>query len=150
MKISEIISLERIKLDLISQTKHGIIFELVELLDEQGELVSKKDFLKDVLERESLMSTGIGYGIAIPHAKSSYVKKPALLFGRQLKGVDFQSMDHEKAFLFFMIAMPEEGANAHLKILADLSRKLMHEDFREKLLEAQTKEEVLDLLTLNT
>lgn len=150
MNISEIINENLICLELMSPTKHSVIFELVQILEQENVITSTKSFLEDVIERENLSSTGIGYGIAIPHAKSRFVKKPALVFGRSEKGIDFQSMDHEKVYLFFMIAMPEEGSNAHLKILAELSRKLMKESFRDALMHANSKKEVLAYLIKET
>jgi len=146
MTISTLISIDAISLDLISRTKDGVLFELAELLDSSKCISNLSLFIKDIKQRESLGSTGIGYGIAIPHAKSSHVLKPCIAFGKSLEGIDFESMDEEVANLFFMIAMPLDGANLHLKALAILSRHLMHEDFREKLWLIESKEAFLDLI----
>ena len=150
MVIQELMNLKNIELDFNVQTKDEAMNALAHILLKNNAISNLSGFLKDVYEREEITSTGIGYGIAIPHAKSSYVTIPSVIFARSDEGVPFESMDGKDAHLFFMIAMPEDGTNAHLKVLAMLSRKLMHSDFREALLEAKTKEEVLSLLyTMN-
>lgn len=146
MKIRELIDVQLINLELIAKTKDGVIYELAELLHRDNRILNLKDFIEDIKARESLGSTGIGLGIAIPHAKSKHVKKPSLVYGYSAQGIDYESLDDEKAHIFFMIAMPEEGANLHLKALALLSRSLIHETFRNALMQAQSKEDVLDLL----
>ncbi|MBU1142683.1 MAG: PTS sugar transporter subunit IIA [Firmicutes bacterium] len=133
-------------MDLKSVTKDGVLFELAHSLYLENRVSDTKLFLNDVYEREEIVSTGIGMKIAIPHAKSKHVLIPTVIFGKSEKGIDFNSLDSKPAHLFFMIAMPDESANQHLKVLALLSRKLMHESFRESLMLAKTKEEVLALL----
>ncbi len=96
-----------------------------------------------------MSTTGVGNGVAIPHGKSPSVKEPSLVFARSDKGVDFASFDDKPAKLFFMIAVPEESSDEHLKVLAQLSRKLMHEDFRNYLLNVNSKEEVLEFIKNN-
>jgi fructose-specific phosphotransferase system IIA component len=146
MVMKELINLSLINLILKAKTKQDAIEELATLLLDQDIVDDFKGFLDDIYAREAIFSTGIGYGIAIPHAKSKHVKKPSVAFARSDEGVWFDAMDSKNANLFFMIAMPEDGTNAHLKVLAMLSRKLMHESFREALLEAKTNEEALALL----
>ncbi len=146
MTIHTMISFDAISLDLVSRTKDGVLFELAELLKFDHRISNLALFIEDIKKRESLGSTGIGYGIAIPHAKSSHVLEPCIAFGISIEGIDFESMDEEVAHLFFMIAMPEDGANLHLKALAMLSRHLMHEAFRDKLMKVETKEAFLNLI----
>lgn len=98
--------------------------------------------------RESQSTTGIGEGIAIPHAKVAAVKSPAIAFGKSKEGVDYQSLDGQPAHLFFMIAAPEGGAQTHLDALAKLSGILMDDKVRESLLHANSPEEVLKLLIM--
>ncbi len=146
MKILELINENLISLDLQSTTKEKVVDELALLLFQNG-LVTDKDLLvNEVMKRERHSSTGIGFGIAIPHAKSSIVKKPSLVFGKSKQGVDYESMDDEPAYIFFLIAVPETSLDLHLKTLATLSRKLIDDEFRESLLHATTKKEVLTLL----
>ena len=146
LTIQELTNLSLIHIDLKSSTKDGVLFELAHYLYLENRISDTKLFLNDVYEREEIVSTGIGMKIAIPHAKSKHVLIPSVIFGKSEKGIDFNSLDSKPAHLFFMIAMPDGSANQHLKVLALLSRKLMHESFRESLMLAKTKEEVLALL----
>ncbi len=146
MKISELIDLPLIKLNLESKSKDQVIKELSNILLENKCISDLKLFIEDVHEREALGSTGIGFKIAIPHTKSKYVTKPSLVFGKSVNGIDYESLDGDPAELFFLIAMPEAGSNKHLQALALLSRNLIHEEFREQLLKAKTKEKVIKIL----
>jgi len=146
MNITELLNVNLIKLELSSKTKEDVIKEMATILDENGKLLDVDKYIKAVVAREKEFSTGIGMGIAIPHGKSSGVKEPALIFGRSTAGIDYQSMDDELAHLFFLIAVPEESSNEHLKILGQISRKLMHKELRDSLMNASTPEEVITLL----
>jgi len=146
MKIRDLIDLSRIKINLDAKTKDQAIKELAQMLEEGHRVSDVKMFLEDVYEREALGTTGIGFKIAIPHTKSKYVTKPSLVFGRAKQGIEFESLDGIPAELFFMIAMPKSDVNPHLKVLALLSRNLIHEEFRELLLNAKSNEEVLSIL----
>lgn len=146
MKIGELINLPLIQLDLKAKSKDGIIHELCEILKSEKRISDLDLFIDDVNEREALGTTGIGFKIAIPHTKSKYVTKPSLVFGRSEEGIEFESLDNEPARLFFLIAMPDTESNSHLKVLALLSRNLIHEEFREQLLEAKTAKEALEIL----
>ncbi len=146
MKIRDLIDLPLIKTKLDAKTKDQVIKELAKMLHDDERVSDLEMFLEDVYEREALGSTGIGFKIAIPHTKSKYVTKPSLVFGRSENGIEFESLDGVPAELFFLIAMPESNINPHLKVLALLSRNLIHEEFRDQLLQAKTKEEVLSIL----
>ncbi len=146
MKISILTSPALINLELKSLTKEQVFKELTEMLLNDQRLTEVKGFIGDLKIRESLGSTGIGLGIAIPHAKSSFVEKPSLVFGRSTNGIEFESLDGEPAKLFFMIAMPETGSNMHLKALALLSRSLIHENFRNRLYKAKPNDDVIKIL----
>lgn len=104
MRITEILTKNTIKLDIKSTSKENVIKELVEVLDSAGKLSNKAAYEKAVLDRENQSTTGIGDGIAIPHAKTSAVKEPAIVFGRSVDGVDYESLDGQPSYLFFMIA----------------------------------------------
>ncbi|MFA5470717.1 MAG: fructose PTS transporter subunit IIA [Acholeplasmataceae bacterium] len=146
MEILKIIKKEYMNLDLQAQTKNQVIDELATLLDQAGAVIDLDKLIKDIKIRESLSTTGIGFKIAIPHAKSKYIKEPTIAFGKSKEGIDYDSMDGRDAKLFFLICMPEDGGNMHLKALAKLSRNLIHESFRNALENANTKEEVLEVL----
>jgi len=96
-----------------------------------------------VLRREKEFSTGIGMGIAIPHAKDSSVKEAALTLGISKAGIDYEALDGSLAHIFFLIAVPAESNDVHLKVLSYISRKLMHQEIRDRLLSAATYEEIL-------
>jgi len=143
MKITQLLTHDTIVLDLEAKTKLNVLNELIEKLDYAGKLKDKEGFTKDILTREEQSTTGIGEGIAIPHAKSLAVKEPAIAFGRSRDGVDYGSLDGQPAQLFFMIAASEGANNAHLDALSRLATFLMDQNFREKILNATSTDEVL-------
>ncbi len=145
--IKELFTEELMISELKAATKLEAIEEMVEQLNLSGKLINKSAYLEAVLHREAEYSTGIGMGVAIPHGKSSGVKSPALVFARSQAGIDFESMDGEPTYLLFLVAVPESANDEHLKILGLLSRKLMHQDVRQKLMEAVSYEEVIDIIT---
>lgn len=132
--------------ELKATTKNEAIEEMVSLLDQEGLLINKAAYLQSVLDRESEYSTGIGMGVAIPHGKSKGVGTPGLVFARSKVGVEFESMDEKPAFLLFLVAVPEEGADTHLKVLSSLSRKLMHQEVRDSLMNADSYEAIVQIL----
>ncbi|MEY8000236.1 fructose-specific PTS transporter subunit EIIC [Clostridium sp. Mt-5] len=146
MKITELLEKNTIKLKLESDTKSEVINELVNILDSAGKLNDREEYKKQILKRESEFSTGIGEGIAIPHAKTSAVKIPSLAFGIKKEGLDYESLDGTDAKLFFMIAATEGADNEHLDTLARLSSMLMNEGFKNKLMNAESKDTVLNLI----
>lgn len=146
MKITELLQKNTIKLNLESNTKSDVIEELVDILNSAGKLNDKEGYKKEILKREAEFSTGIGEGIAIPHAKTDAVKIPALAFGLKKDGLDYESLDGTKAQLFFMIAAPEGANNEHLDTLARLSSMLMNQEFKNNLLNAQSEYEVLGMI----
>lgn len=145
--IKELFTEELMISELKAATKLEAIEEMVEQLNLSGKLINKSAYLEAVLHREAEYSTGIGMGVAIPHGKSSGVKSPALVFARSQAGIDFESMDGESTYLLFLVAVPESANDEHLKILGLLSRKLMHQEVRQKLMEAVSYEEVIDIIT---
>lgn len=146
MKIIELFDESTMDLNLQGTTKDEIIDEMIEVLDQGGVLEDKEEYKKAVYEREKISSTGLGFGMAIPHAKTLAVKTARVAFGRSEKGFDFESEDGKPAHLIFMIAVTDHDSNLHLKALAVLSRNLIKDSFREKLLEAKTKAEVMAIL----
>lgn len=138
MKTIDMFSKERVKFELTATNKDQVIQELIDVLVADGKIHDKEAFKAAVLKREGEFSTGIGMGIAIPHGKSSAVKEASIVFGRSKAGLDYESMDDLPAHLFFLIAVPEDSSDVHLRALADISRRLMHADIREKLMTAQT------------
>ncbi|QHE62829.1 PTS transporter subunit EIIA [Rossellomorea vietnamensis] len=146
MRITELLTKDTIQLHVSSHSKKGVIDELVSVLDQSGKLQDRDEFKKAILNREAQSTTGIGEGIAIPHAKTSAVKAPAIAFGKSEAGVDYESLDGEPAHLFFMIAATEGANQTHLEALSRLSSMLMDMDVRKALLNAGTEEEVLEII----
>ncbi|QXN77531.1 fructose-specific PTS transporter subunit EIIC [Staphylococcus haemolyticus] len=146
MRITELLTKDTIAMDLSASDKNGVIDKLVNQLDKAGKLSDIAQFKEAIHNRESQSTTGIGEGIAIPHAKVAAVKSPAIAFGKSKEGVDYQSLDGQPAHLFFMIAAPEGGAQTHLDALAKLSGILMDDKVRESLLHANSPEEVLQII----
>ncbi|MCG1027104.1 PTS fructose transporter subunit IIABC [Virgibacillus halodenitrificans] len=146
-KLTDITTMDLIDIELTGKTQDAVIDELIATLDASHVLDSATEFKKTILAREEEGTTGLGMNIAIPHGKSAVVQKPAVAFGIQRDGVDWNSMDGTPAKLIFMIAVPAERAgDDHLKILQMLSRRLMDEQFREELLNTTSKEEAYKLL----
>lgn len=143
MNITDLLTRETMILDLQSTDKASVIDELVEKLAQAGRLNDKQQYKEAILAREAQSTTGIGEGIAIPHAKTSAVKTPAIAFGRSKAGIDYEALDGQPSHLFFMIAAPEGANDTHLETLSRLSSLLMDPGFRQKLDAAQTEEDVL-------
>ncbi len=121
--------------DLKAQKKEDIIEELVRLLVHAGAIKDRdvSRLVQILLRRESLGSTGIGQGVAIPHGKTDCVAKLVAAFGVSHTGVNFDSLDGEPAYLFFLLVAPEDSAGPHLKALARISRLLKDKHFRDSL-----------------
>ena len=146
MNLLEILSPKSILVDLQGETKEEIIKDLVDAL-ELGEVITDRDkVLQAVLEREKIMSTGIGDGIAIPHGKSDAVVRLAAALGTQRRGVDFESLDGEPGYVFFLLVSPANVSGPHIKALARISRLLKNDEFKKKLIEAVTPEELLRVI----
>ncbi|HDR4682219.1 MULTISPECIES: PTS fructose transporter subunit IIABC [Bacillus cereus group] len=145
MKITELLKRDTVIMDLTASNKEAVIDELVEKLNGANRLNSKMEFKEAILKRESQSTTGIGEGIAIPHAKTKAVKQPSICFGRSVSGINYESLDGQPAHLFFMIAASEGANNTHLETLSRLSTLLMDEGFRKQLLEAKDESELLQL-----
>ena len=145
MNIFEILDKGAVITDLKAQDKEGAISELVDLLVSSGSV--KKDdraeIIKKLKERESLGSTGIGKGVAIPHAKVPRVKKMIAAFGVSRKGLDFKSLDGDNTHIFFLLIAPGETPGPHLKALAKISRMLDDKFVRDRLRSAKNSQEVL-------
>lgn len=141
MHIRDVLDRKSVMLDAAPADKNEAISMLVGLMESSGCLKDPAAFKADVLEREEQSSTGLGEGIALPHAKSAAVEHPALACMIVPEGVDFDSFDGEPAYLLFMIASPLAASDAHLDVLAKLSTLLMDTSFRDGLLKARSVDE---------
>lgn len=146
MDIKDLLKKCMVMMELKSQNKNGIIEELVDLAVVSGYVKDKNSLLNSVMEREAKKSTGIGFGVAMPHGKSEGVDSSFIAFGRSKYDVDFEALDGDPCRLFFLIAVPENATDEHLKVLSLLSRRLINPDIREKLLNAADGDEVLSIL----
>ncbi len=149
MKLSEILEKDNIILDLKAKDKKGVLEELAEVMTNHEPSLDTGSLIRVLLERERLGSTGIGDGVAIPHGKFRGVTHPIISFGRSLKGLDFESMDGQPAFLFFLLVAPENSASVHLKALAKIAKILKNGSFRKVLMEASTKKELYQTIIQN-
>lgn len=148
MKIMDFLSEDAATVDLKSVNKTDAIKELVELLVGAGE-VDKKDKSKVVellMAREALGSTAIGHNVGIPHAKSDCVKDLIGAFGLSKKGVDFDSLDGEPVYIFFLLLAPQDSAGPHLKALARISRLIKDKYFRDTLRQAKDTKDVVRII----
>ncbi|MFQ6092231.1 MAG: PTS sugar transporter subunit IIA [bacterium] len=147
MRLTDIIYEQCIKIPLQKRSKRGLIKEMVDLLADAGKIADKDKVLEAVLERERLMSTGVGNGVAIPHGKSDGVDRLVAAFGKTAQDVDFQSLDHKPVRLIFLLVGPEENPGLHIKALSRISRLTSHEKFRQKLLNASSPADVMRIIT---
>lgn len=149
MILSEMLRPEAVSVSLAGNTKHDIIAELITLLAETYAIEDTGPIEAAVLKREELFSTGLGNGIAIPHAKVASVRKMMVSFGLKKEGIDFQSLDSQPAHIFFMVVTPgdEDATEQHLRVMARISRMLKNEDFCRELLESMSEQEVLEKIT---
>ncbi|BDG59485.1 PTS sugar transporter subunit IIA [Caldinitratiruptor microaerophilus] len=146
LALGELLDERLITLDLQATEREGAIRELAGLIDRAGKLADRDEYVNAVLAREALGSTGVGHGVAIPHGKSPAVREAAVAFGRSRTGVDFAAPDGRPADLVFLIAAPEGAHDLHLKALAHLARRLVHDEVREALRQAGSAHEVVRVL----
>ncbi|HFI0273018.1 TPA: fructose-specific PTS transporter subunit EIIC [Streptococcus suis] len=143
MKIQDLLRKEVMLLDLQATEKVAVIDEMITSLVDQGFVTDFETFKTGILNREAQTTTGLGDGIAMPHAKNSAVKEATVLFAKSSKGVDYASLDGQPTDLFFMIAAPEGANDTHLAALAELSKYLMKAGFADRLRAATNPEEVI-------
>lgn len=148
MNIIDLISKDAVTLDIESKDKDSAISELVDMLVKSGGIkkTEKKEILKKLQEREMLGSTGIGKGVAIPHAKCTNVKKMVAAFGISKEGLDFKSLDGEPTYIFLLLIAPGETPGPHLKALAKISRLLDDKFIRERLRSSKSSSEILKII----
>jgi len=147
MKLSDLLSKEYILLDLDKKNKEEIIETMLNLVSKHPNLGDIAKLKKDVFKREEEMSTGIGKNIALPHAKTTAVKKPLLAFAILKEGVDFNSIDDDPVRLVFLLATPEQMLAQHLKLLSRISRVASRDETRQKLFKVASIDEVLEIFT---
>ncbi len=133
-------------LHLQSDTKEGIIAELIDVLDRDGKLPDRDEALRAVMNREATMSTGLENGVALPHGKSETVPRLVAAFGLKPEGVDFKALDGKPSRLFVMVVSAVTRANEHIQFLGELGRSLICPAVRDKLMQADSIDGVADVL----
>lgn len=141
--IKRILKPAQIALDLPGETKDQIIAAMVDLAMTTGRVADRQEALHAVLEREAKMSTGMQYGVAIPHGKSDAVQELVACIGLKPEGVDFQSLDGKPSRIFVMTISPLSSTGPHVQFLAEISKVLKNAENRERILASQTPEELL-------
>ncbi|MGA2775208.1 MAG: PTS sugar transporter subunit IIA [Candidatus Omnitrophota bacterium] len=149
MQIMDFLSKKAILTDIKSAKKEDAIKELVDTLLNSGDIEKRcrNKLIESLMARESLGSTAIGQGIAIPHAKSDCVDKLVAAFGLSKKGVDFDSLDGEPAYIFFLLVAPQDSAGPHLKALARISRLLKDKYFRDSLRACSDEKAIIKIIS---
>ena len=147
MNLRKMLLEEHILLDLHSDTKEGIITEMINAMCASGKVKNRDAALKAVLDREQKMSTGMQHGIAIPHGKSDTVDALVTAFAVKKEGANFGSLDGQPSRIFVMTVSPVNRTGPHIQFLAEMSQLLNEPQRRERLLESASPKEVLDVLT---
>ncbi len=142
MRLEEVLKEDYILPDIKAREKRDLLEEMVAGLVEKENELNRDELLEVLLEREQLGSTGIGYGVAIPHGKVSGLGNILVTFGRSKRGVDFEATDERPVHLFFMIFAPEDSTAAHLKVLSSISGILKDASFRKRLMKASDSEDI--------
>lgn len=143
MKIQDLLNKNVMILDLQARTKEAAIDEMINRLVEEGVVNDFATFKEGIMAREALTSTGLGDGIAMPHSKNTAVVEPTVLFAKSSSGVDYEALDGQPTYLFFMIAAPEGANDTHLAALAELSKYLMKDGFADELRQINTPDGVI-------
>ncbi len=146
MRLSKKIHKKALKLTLGASNKDDALEELVGLLCDAYKLKDRDTILEAIRAREEKQSTGIGMGLAVPHAKTPVVDRLYVAFGRSVDGIDFDTIDGGKAHLFFILVSPRDVSGPHIKALAGISRLIKHEEFRKELLECSDARHWMDLV----
>ena len=145
MKILDVLETEAVLVGLNATDKKGVLDELVRPIASPAGL-DPEELVRILMERERLGSTGIGGGIGIPHGKIKTLDSLVLGFGLSRKGVDFESMDGRPTHIFFLLITPENSTGLHLKLLARISRILKNDPFKEKLIKAEDRDDVIRII----
>ena len=146
MKITDLLSVNAVNLNVSASDKNDVLNQAVDLMAAQGNIKDRASYLKAVLEREKESTTGVGDGIAIPHGRCDGVRTPGLIAMVIPNGVDYEALDDEPVHLLFLIAANPQSGSAHIDILSKLSGMLMHDEFTEALKNAKSPEEFLKII----
>ena len=146
MKITDILKKDYIITDLISRDKKGVLAELSNFLESKGAIPNKENLLLALIEREKLGSTGVGENVAIPHAKINEIDQIITMFGRSIKGIEFDSLDKKPTHFIHLVIAPANSTGQHLKALARISRLFKNPSLREAVLHATEMNQIYSIL----
>ncbi len=148
MKISNYLKTDRIILDIKAKNKQEAINKLAAVLKDDSQINNFDKFVDDIFERENLGTTGIGFNLALPHARTDFVNSFVIVIGRFSEPVDFNSLDAEPVNLIFLMGTPKQDVQNYLGILAHLTHILKKDTFRTQLLEAKSAQEMIDIFKI--
>ncbi len=145
MKVSDLLNSKVVIADLKSEKKEEVINELIDLFKDDPRIIDLEKVRTSVLDREKVMSTGVGKGFAIPHGKTSAVTDIIAAFGKSNKDINYDSLDGEPVNLIFLLVGKDNLVSTHIKLLSRISRLMNKDDLRERLIEAKNIEEIIHL-----
>ena len=145
-KIADYINVETIDLNLKAKNKNAVIKELFENIKKSGQVENEELALEDLYTRESMGSTGIGKNVAVPHAKTEAVRELTVTLGISKNGIEYDAIDNENVNIFVMFLCPKNEEQEYLRVLARISRMIKEDKFRENLIKAKTKEEIIEII----
>jgi PTS system nitrogen regulatory IIA component len=146
MKITDILKREHIIENLVSTDKESTLDELSSFLKDKGMVSNKETLQSALMEREALGSTGIGENVAIPHAKISAIDQVVTVFGRSIKGIEFDSLDKKPVHFIYLVLAPMNSSGQHLKVLARISRLLKNKSLRESIISATEANQIYAII----
>lgn len=144
MKITDILNINSIKVNSSFGNKEELLKKLVDLASASGSVIDKKTAFEEVMERENIMSTGVGKGIALPHAKTNAIKGTIGAFCTLNKPMDYQSLDNKPVKITFLLLGEENNVGGHLRLLSKISRLMNNDAFRNELIAAKSPQEIFD------
>jgi len=145
MKLSDLLHKDFIIADLKSSAKEDVINELIDLFENDKRVIDLKRIRDAVLDREKIMSTGVGKGFAIPHGKTNAVNEILAAFGKTNNPIDYQALDNQPVQLVFLLVGKDNMVSTHIKLLSRISRMMNKDEFREKLINANSNDEIVEL-----
>jgi fructose-specific phosphotransferase system IIA component len=145
MKVSEYLNEDNVLLNVEAKDKYDLIDKLIEVASKSGKILDKEKVRQAVYEREKILSTGVGKGFAVPHGKTDAVNDIVLAFAITKEPLDYEALDNQPVRLVMLMVGKDSLVSSHIKLLSRISRLMNNDEFRENLLNAKTKEEVLDI-----
>ncbi|GBD89077.1 PTS system fructose-specific EIIABC component [bacterium BMS3Abin03] len=145
MKVYELLNEKHILTNFKSLEKEDVINEMIDLFKDDEEVIDLEKVRSAVIEREKIMSTGVGKGFAIPHGKTSAVKDVIASFGKTTSDIDYEALDGNPVHLVFLLVGRDDKVSKHIRLLSRISRMMNKDDFRQKLLEANSKKEIINI-----